>query len=193
MTDVNLVATESNYHASFRLDPSGQWLVELDEIPEVHSFGRTLGKAREYLVDALGVWLDKPVAQVAELVSFRPPDLPPHVRESVEWALAARELADAETQVASDLTEKASLELVNDARLSLRDAAEVLGLSHQRVQQLIASHDPDKPRSPDPVSEAVESFARALKDFLPGGSREEVGALVLVAAGAFAIAWAQSK
>ena len=61
MTKELKVATR--YHAAFTLDESGMWLAQIDEIPQVHTFGRTLGKAREYVVDALALWLDVPTTE----------------------------------------------------------------------------------------------------------------------------------
>ncbi len=87
----------------FERDDDGYWLVELEEEPRVHTYGRTLAKAREHIVDASALWFEVP-----------PEDL--------------------------DLVEDIRLPaLVKDGRLSVRDAADVLGLSHQRVQQLLAS------------------------------------------------------
>jgi predicted RNase H-like HicB family nuclease len=171
---------QTRYHAAFELDPSGQWLVELDEIPQVHSFGRTLGKAREHLLDALALWLGEPAAAIGGRVDFRPPDLPAPAREAVHMAMAGRAAADAAARVAAALTAEASLELVNGARLSMRDAADVLGLSHQRIQQLVTAGPPDIPRRVAPPRSATRELEESLRALLPGGSTEDVGGLAAV-------------
>lgn len=185
--------TTVKYHAKFELDPSGHWLVELEEIPQVHSFGRTLGKAREYLLDALALWLDEPVDTLVGQVAFRSPTLPSHVRETVDMAIAERQIAEAATRVAADLTAKASAGLVQDAHLSMRDAADILGLSHQRVQQLLTSGQTPTQRTPDPMAEMIDGLSKSLREYLPGGSKEDLGALAAAVAIALGVVWIQSK
>jgi predicted RNase H-like HicB family nuclease len=183
----------TTYHARFELDPSGQWLVELEELPQVHTFGRTLGKAREYLLDALALWLDEPVQRVVTRVEFRPPPLPTDVEQAVWMARAEREIAEAASRVATDLNTKASVALVDAAHLSLRDAADILGLSHQRVQQLVAAGRPAKPTAPDPIGDAIENLARSVREYLPGGSKEDLGAVAAALALALGVALMQSR
>lgn len=124
---------------SFELDQSGEWLAQIEEIPEVLTYGRTMGKAQEYVIDALALWLNVPVARVASSVEFRAVVLPANVQRQVQDAIATRELANAAASKATECLASAAVALVHDARLSLRDAARVLGVSHQRVQQLVAS------------------------------------------------------
>lgn len=181
------------YHASFQLDPTGQWLAELEEIPEVHTFGRTLGKAREYLVDALASWLDVPVDKVRDRVEFHMPELPDHVHETVQRALAERAIAEAVNKVAGDLVGQASVALVDEAHLSMRDAAEILGLSHQRVQQLVAAARPGTLDRRVTVKKPAEDIARSLRRYLPHGSKEELGTVASSVALGLAIAWIESR
>jgi methyltransferase (TIGR00027 family) len=65
--------------------------------------------------------------------------LPAPVKASLELARQEREHAQAAQETAAGATRDAVRALVRDGRLSVRDAADVLGLSHQRVQQLLAS------------------------------------------------------
>jgi predicted RNase H-like HicB family nuclease/plasmid maintenance system antidote protein VapI len=139
MTKMTRTECTTIYHATLNLDPSGNWLAELVEIPQVHTFGRTLGKAKEHLYDALALWLDVPVAQVFGCVEFAMPELPGEVIEAVRVAVGARELADAAQKVATEAGTAASVALVGDMHLSMRDAAEILGVSHQRIHQLVTS------------------------------------------------------
>ncbi len=184
MPKTRTMSATTTYHGTFTLDPSGQWLVELDELPQVHSFGRTLGKAREYLLDALALWLNEPVATVKDRVVFRQPALPEEIERTVEMALAEREIAEAATRVAAELTQQASIQLVSDARMSLRDAADILGLSHQRVQQLVANPQRAQPPQVDPFGELVDRIAKTVREYLPDGSKEEVGLAIALAGGA---------
>jgi len=186
-------ATDTTYHARFELDPSGRWLVELDGLPQVHSFGRTLGKAREHLLDALALWLDEPVQQVTRRVEFRPPPLPGQVEQAVWMARAGREIAEAASRVATDLNARAAVALVEAAHLSLRDAGEILGLSHQRVHQLVAAGRPAKPKAPDPIGDAVEALARSVGEYLSGGSREDLGGVAAALALALGVALTQAR
>jgi hypothetical protein len=61
------------------------------------------------------------------------------VLEALEQADTAKTDAERAAARAAEAKAAAARALVRDAHLSMRDAAEVLGLSHQRVQQLLAS------------------------------------------------------
>jgi len=181
------------YHAKFVLDPSGQWLAELEELPQVHTYGRTLGKAREHLIDALALWLDIPAEGAMGQIDFGLPELPDHVEETVQRALAEREIADAINRSASDSVTEASVALVHDAHLSLRDAADVLGLSHQRVQQLLAAAGSGRSQSLESTTKSADDIANSLRKFLPGGEKEELGVIAGAVALGLAIAWIESR
>lgn len=131
---------KTEYHARFELDPSGNWLASLVEIPQVQTFGKSLGKARENLLDALALWLGQHVVDLRASVSLvESVSLPGQAQAAVDLARGAREILDAVTREFNDLTAAASLALVDDAHLSVRDAASMLDISHQRVHQIVAS------------------------------------------------------
>ena len=126
------------YHVTLELDPrSGQWMADIEGLP-VHTWGRTLGKVKEYAHEALAVHLEVDVADVRGHLVFRKPQLPAPVLEAIEEAEAARSEADTAAARAAEAKAAAARALVREAHLSMRDAAEVLGLSHQRIQQLLA-------------------------------------------------------
>jgi predicted RNase H-like HicB family nuclease len=136
MTGTN--SRKAKYHASFELEESGTWIASIDEIPQVHTYGRTLGKAREYVADALALWLNASVDNVKSLIECRPAVLPSTVQNAVDVAASARTLAESANSAAATLLSNAALALTNDAQLSMRDAAELLGISYQRVHQLVS-------------------------------------------------------
>ncbi len=122
--------------AVFERDDNGYWLVELEEEPRVHSYGRTLAKAREHVLDASTLWFEVAPEELNLVEDIR---LPAPVKASLELARQEREHAQAAQEAAAGATRDAAHALVKDGHLSVRDAADVLGLSHQRVQQLLAS------------------------------------------------------
>jgi len=122
--------------AVFERDDEGYWLVELEEEPRVHTYGRTLAKAREHIVDATALWFEVAPEDLNLVEDIR---LPAPVKAALELARKEREHAQAAQEAAAGATRDAARALVKDGRLSVRDAADVLGLSHQRVQQLLAS------------------------------------------------------
>lgn len=109
------------------------WLVAVDGVPGCHTYGRTLRQAGERIREALAVWLDSDPADL---------DLehrwPPEVADLAAAVADARRAAAEASAAASAATVEAARRLAAMG-LSRRDAAEVLGVSHQRVQQLLAS------------------------------------------------------
>ena len=122
--------------AVFERDDDGYWLVELEEEPRVHSYGRTLAKAREHILDASTLWFAVAPEELNLVEDIR---LPAPVKASLELARQEREHAQMAQEAAAGATRDAARALVKDGRLCVRDAADVLGSSHQRVQQLLAS------------------------------------------------------
>ena len=126
------------YYATLELDPrSRQWMADIEDLP-VHTWGRSLGKVKEYAREALALHLDADVDEARVQLVFRTPKLPTPVLEVIEEAEAARNEADTAAVRAAEAKTAAARALVREAHLSMRDAAAVLGVSHQRVQQLLA-------------------------------------------------------
>ena len=136
------VAEVKTYRIDLERDENGAWSVRSPDVPGFHTYGRSLRQARNRAREALSVWVED--ADDAEL-EFRY-RLPKQWREATRGSRQARTRAiDTEREAQARATEVAHY-LTAVCGLSLRDAAELLGLSHQRVQQLIAEHGSDAGR-----------------------------------------------
>ena len=129
------------YEVKIERDESGTWIARVPAVPGCHTYGRSLRQTKRRIREALSLWVDD--AEEAELLlDIR---LPSEIRRKVTASRRAREFAaDAQRQATEKLALSA-LELVRQDGLSVRDAADLLGLSHQRVQQLVTapSFEPD--------------------------------------------------
>jgi predicted RNase H-like HicB family nuclease len=128
-----VVMKAHSYRAVFERDESGAWLARVPGVRGCHTYGRTLDQARRRLREALALWVDD--ADAAEL--DEEVRLPADVRTSLRKYEAARRKVEEERAKAQASTAEATGMLVGHFGLSFRDAGELLGLSHQRVQQLV--------------------------------------------------------
>jgi predicted RNase H-like HicB family nuclease len=114
-------------------DESGAWIARVPSVRGCHTHGRTLDQARRRIREALSLWIDD--AESAELIEdIR---LPAPVRTAIRRSRAARKQAMLERERAQAAMKQAAETLVEDVGLGLRDAGELLEMSHQRVQQLV--------------------------------------------------------
>jgi len=120
----------TTWTAIYEYDPDDKvWLVRATEDERCHSWGQTIAEARRHIRDAAALWAESPV----EIVDRITP--PPTAAIAVGDYLSLREKVE-------DLTDELSVAQMNaavalrQAGLSMREAAAVLGISHQRVGQL---------------------------------------------------------
>ena len=122
------------YRVVYELDESGAWIARVPSVRGCHTYGRTLDQARRRIREALGLWVgDGDAAELVEDVR-----LPKRARDAIRRSQASRRRADRERQAAQRVTAAAARTLVDEFHLGLRDAGELMGMSHQRVQQLIS-------------------------------------------------------
>jgi predicted RNase H-like HicB family nuclease len=126
------------YRARYTFDSvSGMWEVEIAEIPQVHTFGRTLEKAEEHVRDALALWLQVPEQDLHLRHEY---DLADDVSDAVMASIEERGRVSEATERAARLTQEAARKLTSQLGLSMRDTARVLQLSHQRVSQILGEN-----------------------------------------------------
>lgn len=124
-----------SYRVVIERDENGAWLARVPSVPSCHTHGRTLKQVRRRIREALELWVDD--ARHAELrFEIR---LPTAIRKELRTARSTREQSVRAQREASDAVSRAARELTQKAGLSLRDAAELLGMSHQRVQQVLST------------------------------------------------------
>lgn len=139
--------SDTVYIADVERDDAGNWIASVPALRGVHTHARTLAGLRRYLQDAIALWIevgrmdagerDPVVARDTIDVELRL-KLPTEVTRAAEVARRSRERATAAERDAAEATRAAARALIG-AGLSRRDAADVLRLSHQRVDQLLRS------------------------------------------------------
>lgn len=123
----------TTYRIHLERDESGAWVVRSPDVPGFHTYGRSLRQVRNRVREALSLWVED--AGDADL-EFRY-QLPKGWREATRKLERARTRATTAEKEAQDLATEVADYFTGVCGLSLRDTAELLDLSHQRVQQLI--------------------------------------------------------
>ena len=123
----------NTYHVTYARDASGWWVASVREVRGCHTQGRTVDEARRRIREALELFVDH--AHSAALVDDV--KLPPTAAKAIRAYVSLRKRADQEDRLAA-LAARRAVRLLQGGRLkmSARDAARVLGVSHQRVHQL---------------------------------------------------------
>jgi len=128
------VTRAKNFVAVFEHDAEDNvWLVHIKDLENCHTYGRTIRQADARIREALAAWLDR---SPEELVITS--ELPRDVALLASRVSQARHDAERAGSKAQQATIEAARRLA-EMGLSRRDAADLLGISHQRVQQLLSS------------------------------------------------------
>jgi predicted RNase H-like HicB family nuclease len=125
--------TMKKYHVAYTRDESGWWVASVREVRGCHTQGRTVDEARRRIREALGLFVED--ARSAKLVDNV--KLPAAVTRAIRTYATLRKRADQDDRRAA-LAARRAVKLLRGGRLrmSARDAAVLLGVSHQRVHQL---------------------------------------------------------
>lgn len=122
------------YRVLFQIDESGAWIVSVPAVRGCHTYGRSLVEARRRIREALALWVkDADKAELEEEVR-----LPARARQALNRTRAVRARAEAEGERAQGATVETARMLTRELKLGVRDAGELLGVSFQRVHQLLA-------------------------------------------------------
>jgi len=124
------------YHVGYERDESGWWVASVREIRGCHTQGRTVDEARRRIREAMGLF----VANLRAVKIVDNVKLPVAAKRAISTYAKLRKKADDEDRRAAAAARRA-VRVLRGGRLkmSARDAAEFLGLSHQRIHQL--AHD----------------------------------------------------
>ncbi len=126
------MSPKKTYVAVYERDPEDDaWNVHIQDLDGCQTYGRSLRQAQSRIREALGLWLDRDPRQL----SVRD-ELPADLTALADTVARARQDAERAGTKAQEETTRA-VKRLTDLGLSRRDAAELLGLSHQRVQQLL--------------------------------------------------------
>ncbi len=128
----------STYTVRYERDESGWWIAEVKEVQGCRTQGRTIEETRRRMREALGLFVDN--AETATLVDDV--KLPSPVRTAVgRYERARGRLVASQEDLGHSLV--STIALLSDAPLSLstRDAGAILGLSHQRIHQLMGESE----------------------------------------------------
>jgi predicted RNase H-like HicB family nuclease len=121
------------YRVSYKRDASGWWVASVRGVRGCHTQGRTVDEARRRIVEAMELFVDN--ARTAKIVDDV--RLPTGAAQAIRTYATLRRKAEQEDRRAARAARRA-VRVLRGGRLkmSARDAARLLGLSHQRVHQL---------------------------------------------------------
>jgi len=123
----------STYHVVYKRDETGWWVASVKEVRGCHTQGRTVDEARRRIREALDLFVEgAPSAKLVDDVR-----LPAQATRAIRAYEALRKSAEHQNRRAAHAARFAVRVLrTGTLKMSARDAANVLGMSHQRVHQL---------------------------------------------------------
>jgi predicted RNase H-like HicB family nuclease len=126
----------NTYHVSYARDESGWWVASVREVRGCHTQGRTVDEARRRILEAMELFVaDAQSAKVVDDVK-----LPATAAKAIRaYATLRKRAADEDRRASAAARRAVRLLQSGKLKMSARDAARLLGLSHQRVHQL--AHD----------------------------------------------------
>jgi predicted RNase H-like HicB family nuclease len=120
------MAEVKTYRVVYEIDESGHWIATVPAVRGCHTYGRSLSEARSRIREALALFVaHAPTAKLVDDVR-----LPAPMKRLLLQYRNARAHAERDLKKAEDAVRGLAI------RLSRRDAADLLKISHQRVQQL---------------------------------------------------------
>lgn len=123
-------ARTTTYSVTYERDREGWWVAKVAELEGCHTQGRSIAQARERIREAMGLYDVPASAALAEQMV-----LGKTIDQELAELRTTREEADRLARESAARTKRVAARLAK-AGLSRRDAAELLGVSFQRVQQL---------------------------------------------------------
>jgi predicted RNase H-like HicB family nuclease len=131
------MADPMTYRIDIEMGDNGWWTVDIPSVPGAHSEGQTLARARHNAREVIALMLNLPEGAEESIELEEHLSLPEGVRAVVESACSARREAEKAAEVAQQATQDALAALEKCLPdLGLRDRADLVGLSYQRVAQL---------------------------------------------------------
>lgn len=119
------------YKAMFRPDDNGWWFIDVPDLPGCHSQARTIASGRNHICEAISLVANVDLDTFDVEVDY---ELPKAQQALIANARRARERAAEATQA----TEAAVRALrQGTVKLGIRDVAELVGVSYQRVAQIM--------------------------------------------------------
>lgn len=110
------------------------WLAAWVENDRVHTFARSLAELERLARDALALWLHTDADHVQVELDV---DLPTSLSRELNQLRRQRDELEAQQASVLDHQRSLAVRLVEDQGMTYRDAARLLGISHQRVAQLV--------------------------------------------------------
>lgn len=124
------------------------WALEVPDVPGAYSQCKRLGQAPDLAREAIALVLDKDEADIDVTVE---PQLPVEMAELVDSIHRAREAMEKIVREAQQVQVMAIHDLVNECHLSYRDVGQIVGISHQRVSQVLKQGTVHPARRPTKV------------------------------------------
>lgn len=110
------------------------WALEVPDVPGAYSQCKRLEQAADLAREAIALVLDKDEADIDVTVE---PQLPDEMAELVDSIHQAREAMEKIVREAQQMQVTLIHDLVNECHLSYRDVGQIVGISHQRVSQVL--------------------------------------------------------
>jgi predicted RNase H-like HicB family nuclease len=131
------------------------WALEVPDLPGVHSQTKRLDRAAGEAREAISLMLDVEADSIEVEVEA---EIPPEAREALQAVARAHKAAETAALQEREAMVRAASVLTQ--RLSQRDAGEMMGVSFQRISQLLKSSVPQPPVSHGKQKEREEDESR---------------------------------